>query len=102
MHRNVQVNELNCCWGKQAAEDDGRGLVDTVMDLLGIDSSAIGENDNLANLGIDSMQARTLSRAKGYYTDDELGLIKRLLEEGRQVASLPGTLNPCQCMHLEC
>ncbi len=39
-------------------EDDGRGLVDTVMDLLGIDPSAIGENDNLAGMGIDSMQAR--------------------------------------------
>ena len=43
--------------GVQAAEDDGRGLVDTVMDLLGIDPSAIGENDNLAGMGIDSMQA---------------------------------------------
>lgn len=42
----------------QAVEDDGRGLVDTVMDLLGIDPSAIGENDNLAGMGIDSMQAR--------------------------------------------
>ena len=40
-------------------EDDGRGLVDTVMDLLGIDPSAIGENDNLAGMGIDSMQARS-------------------------------------------
>ncbi len=43
----------------QAVEDDGRGLVDTVMDLLGIDRRALGEHDNLAGMGIDSMQARS-------------------------------------------
>ena len=40
----------------QADEDDGKGLVDMVMDLLGIDPAAIGEDDNLAGMGIDSMQ----------------------------------------------
>ena len=43
----------------QWKEDDGRGLVDNVMDLLGIDSSAIGESSDLAGMGIDSMQARS-------------------------------------------
>ena len=45
--------------GLQVAEDCGRGLVDTVMDLLGIAPGAIGENDDLAGMGIDSMQARS-------------------------------------------
>ena len=40
----------------QADEDDGKGLVDMVMDLLGIDPNSIGEDDNLAGMGIDSMQ----------------------------------------------
>ena len=40
----------------QANEDDGKGLVEMVMDLLGIDPAAIGEDDNLAGMGIDSMQ----------------------------------------------
>lgn len=43
----------------QSKEDDGRGLVDNVMDLLGIDSSAIGGSNDLAGMGIDSMQARS-------------------------------------------
>ena len=43
----------------QSKGDDGRGLVDNVMDLLGIDSSAIGESSDLAGMGIDSMQARS-------------------------------------------
>ena len=43
----------------QSKEDDGRGLVDNVMDLLGINSSAIGESSDLAGMGIDSMQARS-------------------------------------------
>ena len=40
----------------QAEDDDGKGLVEMVMDLLGIDPSSIGEDDNLAGMGIDSMQ----------------------------------------------
>lgn len=40
----------------QADDDDGKGLVEMVMDLLGIDPNAIGEDDNLAGMGIDSMQ----------------------------------------------
>ena len=40
----------------QAADDDGKGLVEMVMDLLGIDPNSIGEDDNLAGMGIDSMQ----------------------------------------------
>ena len=30
--------------------------MDMVMDLLGIDPNSIGEDDNLAGMGIDSMQ----------------------------------------------
>jgi acyl carrier protein len=37
-------------------EDDGRGLVEQVMDLLGIKEGEIGENENLSGMGIDSMQ----------------------------------------------
>ncbi len=49
--------ELSNHWGvMQADEDDGKGLVDMVMDLLGIDPNSIGEDDNLAGMGIDSMQ----------------------------------------------
>ena len=40
----------------QASDDDGKGLVEMVMDLLGIDPNSIGEDDNLAGMGIDSMQ----------------------------------------------
>ena len=40
----------------QADDDDGKGLVEMVMDLLGIDPASIGEDDNLAGMGIDSMQ----------------------------------------------
>ncbi len=40
-------------------EDGRRSLVDSVTDLLGINPSAIGENDDLAGMGIDSMQARS-------------------------------------------
>ena len=57
-HERETIRYCTPC-GTQAVEDDGRGLVDTVMDLLGIDPSAIGENDNLAGMGIDSMQARS-------------------------------------------
>ena len=42
----------------QSNDDDGKGLVEMVMDLLGIDPNSIGEDDNLAGMGIDSMQAR--------------------------------------------
>ncbi|KAK9904717.1 hypothetical protein WJX75_001194 [Coccomyxa subellipsoidea] len=37
-------------------DDDGKGLVEMVMELLGIDPNSIGEDDNLAGMGIDSMQ----------------------------------------------
>ena len=40
----------------QTDADDGKGLVEMVMDLLGIDPASIGEDDNLAGMGIDSMQ----------------------------------------------
>jgi acyl carrier protein len=40
----------------QTDDDDGKGLVEMVMDLLGIDPASIGEDDNLAGMGIDSMQ----------------------------------------------
>jgi hypothetical protein len=40
----------------QGQDDDGKGLVEMVMDLLGIDPNSIGEDDNLAGMGIDSMQ----------------------------------------------
>lgn len=41
---------------KQVEEDDGRGLVEQVMDLLGIKEGEIGDNENLSGMGIDSMQ----------------------------------------------
>lgn len=40
----------------QGDDDDGKGLVEMVMELLGIDPNSIGEDDNLAGMGIDSMQ----------------------------------------------
>lgn len=44
----------------QDGDDDGKGLVEMVMDLLGIDPNSIGEDDNLAGMGIDSMQVPAL------------------------------------------
>ena len=38
-------------------DDDSKGLVQMVMGMLGIDPGAVGEDDNLAGMGIDSMQA---------------------------------------------
>lgn len=47
---------MKVCVAVQGEDDDGKGLVDMVMDLLGIDPNSIGEDDNLAGMGIDSMQ----------------------------------------------
>ena len=38
-------------------DDDSKGLVQLVMGMLGIDPGSVGEDDNLAGMGIDSMQA---------------------------------------------
>ena len=46
----------NCHLVPQGDDDDGKGLVEMVMELLGIDPNSIGEDDNLAGMGIDSMQ----------------------------------------------
>lgn len=42
--------------GGNDGDQDALGLVDTVLNVLGIKEDAVGENDNLAALGIDSMQ----------------------------------------------
>ena len=100
---SVQSNvHITSCFNKQAAEDAGRGLADMVMDLLDIDSSAIGENDHLADLKIDSMQARMLSLAEKFQQVGECGWPKRWVEEGRQVANSAAYPDRCQCTQLTC
>lgn len=47
---------MRACVCRQGDDDDGKGLVEMVMELLGIDPNSIGEDDNLAGMGIDSMQ----------------------------------------------
>ena len=60
-HRTVTANIIQgvkrCAAQVDDDDDDSKGLVQMVMGMLGIDPGAVGEDDNLAGMGIDSMQA---------------------------------------------
>jgi len=67
-----------------------------VMDLLGIDPNSIGEDDNLAGMGIDSMQVvevrARIQRALGRPIPlEEVRLPDTLCAPGRSWLAMPKT-----------